>query len=133
MKDEQYPYLLITEYKGTGYVIGYFRTLKATEEEIEAYIHYYEEQKKLMGSGTSLNDNAMETFKVHQSCVYATPVFENCITDGSYSLYIVDTRKKNFKLKNLIWERGNTVFAFEIGAYPDSKYLEEVGTDFIAN
>ena len=128
-------YLVVTECKGTGYVIGFFQKLEEAEKVIEELHSYNDSYYSLKVN--QLYEQAMDypSYKVHASCKY--PI-ENCprgITDGTYFSHVFDTELvENFTLKQFLLERANTIFAYNVEDYMNTKReFADFHLEFIAN
>ena len=128
-------YLIIVENQGTGYVIGFIGNFKRAQKIVDELSS--KQIFHLNNDGLVLFENDTEyiTFNIPVSARFINPAFSNATTNGAFSAYILDTRYiENFSLRKFIFERSNTIYAYDIENY-DTDYTTFVKErlDFIAN
>ena len=135
MSNEEKRYLVVTECKGIGYVVGFFEELIEAEKVIDALHNFNDSFFTLKVN--QLYEQAMDypTYKVHISCTF--PI-ENCprgITDGIYYSHVFDTTLiQSFTLKQFLFERANTIYAYNMDDYAGTKAgFVDFDLEFIAN
>lgn len=128
-------FLLIVENNNVGYLIGYFRNQKKAKKMAHELAD--KNELHLHDNGVALfeNNTNYPTFKIPPSARYSQPKYRTCLTNGVFFAYVVDTHpKEEFSLRKLIYERTNTIYAFDMDDYdPYKKGFVTEDLHFIAN
>ena len=129
-------YLVVTECKGTGYVVGFYAHLHEAEKVIDELDSYNNALCTLEGQQHFEQAMNYLKYQVHNTCL-AYPL-ENCprgIFYGEYATSVFDTSLvEEFTLKMFLFERANTIFAFNFADYQgDPKAFAKLDITFIAN
>jgi hypothetical protein len=128
-------FLLIVENNDIGYIIGYFRNSRKARKMAKEFVFKNEDHLNLTGVPLFENETKYQTFKIPPSARQFHPRYSSCITNGVFSAYVIDTRiVDDFTLKTLIFERINTIYAYNIENYDTDTtvYVKET-LYFIAN
>jgi hypothetical protein len=133
---EKNRFLVVTECKGTGYVVGFYNELPEAEKVIDELDSYNDSLCSL--EGQQHYEKAMNylKYRVHSTC-FAYPL-ENCprgIFYGDYVTSVFDTSHvEGFTLKMFLFERANTIFAFNFTEYVNKpRTYAQLDLTFIAN
>ena len=129
-------YLVVTECKATGYVVGFYEKLEEAEKVIEELDMYNSSLWSLEGQQHFEQAMNYLKYEVHHTC-FAYPL-EHCprgIIYGEYSTNVIDTSMvEGFTLKMFLFERANTIFAFNFGDYQSKpRAYANLDLTFIAN
>ena len=129
-------YLVVTECKGTGYVVGFYAHLREAEKVIDELDSYNNALCTLEGQQHFEQAMNYPVYQVHQTC-FAYPL-EHCprgMIYGDYSTNVYDTSLvEGFTLKKFLFERANTIFAFNFAEYVDKpRTFATFDLTFIAN
>ena len=111
-------YLVVSEYNFNGYIIGYYDTIEETEkvlEELHSHNDPYSKPKQVHLYEQTMN---YPSYRIHLTCSH---FMDNCLrgnTDGQYDTHVFDTHLVyNFTIEKFVFERGNTVYAYEFDQY----------------
>lgn len=126
-------FIVITEFNDIGHVIGSYDSLDEAQTICEVVFNlqqpkggsesYYEETHNLL------------IYKVHPTGRYISAPQLHFTTDGTYSAMCIDCESiHNFSIKEFMFLRANTVYAFDIDKYETSenRFVKEFLL-FIAN
>ena len=123
-------YLVVSEYNTTGYIIDTFDEMDEAEKLLRHLVDkhnpttdcLYEQQMGCL------------SYKIHPTAVYSSGNFINQITNGSYSVMIYSTHREGFTIEQLIYERGNTIYAIaHEQVSDDNKFIKDYHPDLLAN
>ncbi len=115
-------YLVVTECNGTGYVVGYYEDLQEAEKVIDA-LHCFNDALFNL-SVNQLYEQAQDYQKyyVHPSCKFHIENSPRGMSDGVYFSHVIDTTMiHNFSLKQFMFERANTILAFDLEDYSENE------------
>jgi hypothetical protein len=127
-------YLVVTELNCTGFIIGSFNSFAQAEKVSKDLLNKYEHLYKQ--GGQELYEKTMNytTYKVHPTCKYSFQSVNQSCGSGTYSTYIVCTDREGFSLEQLILDRGNTIYLFDVEDYDqDTKRFVKFCPNLIAN
>jgi hypothetical protein len=129
-------YLIVSELKHFGYLVGSYSSLKEAKKNVNLLISKYEQFHA--GYLPKLYEEQINCrkYKIHPSVVENYNVIQNAIqntTNGVYSVVIMSTNIEGFSIKQLILDRGQMVFAFNLNEVTEREKFTQGFPNFIAN
>ncbi len=126
-------YLVFTEFDDTGHVIGFYDTLKEAKKVFKEVFNQQAPGPDYIGRYEDAL--TLPTYKVHATGRYTTSYCRTMQTNGFYTASVFDTHfVENFSLKKFMFERANTIYAYDLENYDTEKttFVKEA-LFFIAN
>ncbi len=114
-------YMLVSENDGTGYIIGIIDDYEKAEKEVTKLLDAHNVSWK--NPSVELYERRMgfKTYKVHESCKYNLNG-KYMITNGKYSIAIIDATREGFTIDGFMFERGNTIYSMTLDDYREDKH-----------
>ena len=106
-------YMLVSEYEGTGYIIGRFEYFENAEKEMTKLMDAQNISWKNPSVELYEKRKGFKSYKVHESCKYGLNG-KSMTTNGTYSVAIIDMTCEGFSIETFMFERANTIYAIPL-------------------
>jgi len=128
-------YLVVTECNGIGYVVGHYEDLQEAEKVIDALHSFNDSLFSLKVNQLYEQAQDYQKYYVHPSCKFHIENSPRGMSDGVYFSHVIDTTMiHNFSLKQFMFERANTILAFNVEDYTQGQgHFVGFDVEFIAN